>query len=212
MLHPTKNILLIGTSMTMLMMSRCAAFVLPRIRPTATKAFVTSAASYQSLVQIERQGPAPFSATTTAARTTRLFSASSTAESASTVLKRVKTINAVEPTEDPVIIKGWVKTIRKQKTLAFVQVNDGSNMKGIQCVISLDDIDEQTKQGKLSWQVFPLICICCSVLLYMFHLVSSWYYLICYCWIFLLSRIGQSYNWMCGLLGGSIGVFPFQEW
>jgi asparaginyl-tRNA synthetase len=45
------------------------------------------------------------------------------------------------------MIKGWVKTVRKQKTLAFVEVNDGSNLGGIQCVLSFDAIDEETKEG-----------------------------------------------------------------
>lgn len=65
-----------------------------------------------------------------------------------TVLKRVKTVDAKEPTDgNPVLIKGWVRTVRKQKTLAFVEVNDGSNMNGIQCVLSFDSIDEETQEG-----------------------------------------------------------------
>jgi asparaginyl-tRNA synthetase len=56
---------------------------------------------------------------------------------------RVKTAEA-QVSEDPVSIKGWVKTVRKQKTLAFVEVNDGSNMGGIQCVVPFDGVDEDT--------------------------------------------------------------------
>lgn len=41
-------------------------------------------------------------------------------------------------------IKGWVRTVRKQKTLAFVEVNDGSSMSGIQCVLPFDSVDEDT--------------------------------------------------------------------
>jgi asparaginyl-tRNA synthetase len=52
--------------------------------------------------------------------------------------RRVKTVDATTPTESAVIIKGWVRTLRKQKTLAFVEVNDGSNLAGLQCVVSLD--------------------------------------------------------------------------
>lgn len=59
---------------------------------------------------------------------------------------RVKVVNAKEPTEEPVHVKGWVRTVRKQKTLAFVAVNDGSNMDGIQCVLLFDEIDEETKK------------------------------------------------------------------
>lgn len=45
------------------------------------------------------------------------------------------------------MVKGWVRTVRKQKTLAFVEVNDGSNLGGIQCVLSFDDIDDLTREG-----------------------------------------------------------------
>jgi len=65
----------------------------------------------------------------------------------STVLRRVKAVDAKEATDgNPVLIKGWVRTVRKQKTLAFVEVNDGSNMKGIQCVLSFDSIDDDTQK------------------------------------------------------------------
>ena len=59
---------------------------------------------------------------------------------------RVKTAEA-KMSDDPVSIKGWVKTVRKQKTLAFVEVNDGSNMSGIQCVLPFDQVDEDTIGG-----------------------------------------------------------------
>ena len=60
---------------------------------------------------------------------------------------RVKTVNA-EVSEEQVSIKGWVRTVRKQKTLAFVEVNDGSSMSGIQCVLPFDQIDEDTLKGE----------------------------------------------------------------
>jgi len=72
-------------------------------------------------------------------------SASASIESA--IIPRVKAVDAKESTDgSPVLVKGWVRTVRKQKTLAFVEVNDGSNMKGIQCVLSFDAIDEQTQK------------------------------------------------------------------
>ena len=68
----------------------------------------------------------------------------------STVLRRVKAVDATEATDgDSVLIKGWVRTVRKQKTLAFVEVNDGSNMSGIQCVLSFDSVDKDTKEGTM---------------------------------------------------------------
>jgi len=77
------------------------------------------------------------------------FMSTATGESAASsspieIIPRVKTADATEPTDSPVVIKGWVRTVRKQKTLAFVEVNDGSNLKGIQSVLSFDAIDETT--------------------------------------------------------------------
>lgn len=60
------------------------------------------------------------------------------------IIKRVKTADAV-PSDDEVIVKGWVRTVRKQKTLAFVEVNDGSNLSGLQCVLPFDQIDDESK-------------------------------------------------------------------
>jgi asparaginyl-tRNA synthetase len=74
---------------------------------------------------------------------------SSSSSSDTAIIPRVKAADAKEPTDGkPVLIKGWVRTVRKQKTLAFVEVNDGSNMAGIQCVLSFDAIDEETEKGK----------------------------------------------------------------
>lgn len=68
------------------------------------------------------------------------------------IIPRVKTADAKEPSDGPVAVKGWVRTVRKQKTLAFVEVNDGSNMGGIQCVLSFDAIDDETQKGKKTCQ------------------------------------------------------------
>jgi asparaginyl-tRNA synthetase len=66
------------------------------------------------------------------------------------IAPRIKTADAVtaaavaDHNGSPVTIKGWVRTLRKQKTLAFVEVNDGSSLAGIQCVISFDQVDATT--------------------------------------------------------------------
>jgi len=66
--------------------------------------------------------------------------------------KRVKTVDVQDASDETISIKGWVRTVRKQKTLAFVEVNDGSSLSGIQCVLSFDVIDENSKKdiGRLS--------------------------------------------------------------
>jgi len=73
---------------------------------------------------------------------TQLFQSTATAQE---VVPRVKAAEANKPSDGPVTVKGWVRTLRKQKTLAFVEVNDGSNLGGIQCVLPFDSIDEATK-------------------------------------------------------------------
>jgi hypothetical protein len=78
-----------------------------------------------------------------------VISMSTTATSAAAdIIPRIKAADALEPSDGPVFVKGWVRTVRKQKTLAFVEVNDGSNNAGIQCVLSFDAIDEETQAGK----------------------------------------------------------------
>eukprot|EP00529_Nitzschia_sp_RCC80_P016988 CAMPEP_0113499658 /NCGR_PEP_ID=MMETSP0014_2-20120614/31870_1 /TAXON_ID=2857 /ORGANISM="Nitzschia sp." /LENGTH=664 /DNA_ID=CAMNT_0000393857 /DNA_START=1 /DNA_END=1995 /DNA_ORIENTATION=+ /assembly_acc=CAM_ASM_000159 len=71
--------------------------------------------------------------------------ASASDATTTTVLPRVKAADATSPSDGPVLVKGWVRTVRKQKTLAFVEVNDGSNISGLQCVLSFDVIDDETK-------------------------------------------------------------------
>jgi hypothetical protein len=81
-------------------------------------------------------------------RSFQLSMSSTVAATASTTSpRRVKTADA-EVSDEQVSIKGWVRTVRKQKTLAFVEVNDGSNMSGIQCVLPFDGVDEDTMKGK----------------------------------------------------------------
>ena len=47
---------------------------------------------------------------------------------------------SISSDEKQVTIKGWVRTIRDQKSFAFIEVNDGSSMKGLQVVMNLEDI------------------------------------------------------------------------
>ena len=91
------------------------------------------------------------STTTTSADDAAVSSSISSRSSSNTTLKRVKTANAA-PSDDPVVVKGWVRTIRKQKTLAFVEVNDGSALSGIQCVLGFDQLSEAAMEelGKIT--------------------------------------------------------------
>ncbi|GAX27501.1 asparaginyl-tRNA synthetase [Fistulifera solaris] len=81
----------------------------------------------------------------TTTSTTRLFSTTPGTSTLASFAPRIKTVDAKEPTDSDITIKGWVRTIRKQKTLAFAQVNDGSNLGGIQCVLNFDQLDEASQ-------------------------------------------------------------------
>ena len=78
---------------------------------------------------------------------TTLHASDVTTSSGAVVLPRLKAVEAIKPTNGPILVKGWVRTVRRQKTLAFVEVNDGSNLSGIQCVLSFDVVDHQTMEG-----------------------------------------------------------------
>ena len=40
--------------------------------------------------------------------------------------------------EETITIQGWVRTKREQKGFAFIEVNDGSSMSGLQAVLDAD--------------------------------------------------------------------------
>eukprot|EP00934_Nitzschia_sp_Nitz4_P003564 Nitzschia sp. Nitz4//scaffold59_size112058//62906//64825//NITZ4_004111-RA/size112058-snap-gene-0.84-mRNA-1//-1//CDS//3329555129//3554//frame0 len=105
---------------------------------SASLAFVPALGRHRLLQQM----PALWAAGSTNAGAIRSFADTAMPP----IIPRVKTVAATEPSEGPVMVKGWVRTVRKQKTLAFVEVNDGSNMAGIQCVVPFSDIDEASKQ------------------------------------------------------------------
>jgi len=100
------------------------------------------------LVSITRASKPNFAAPVSFTRLSMSTDVDNTPQSAPSttpkILRRVKTVDAA-PGKGEVSIKGWVRTVRKQKTLAFVEVNDGSSLSGIQCVLSFDDIDENSK-------------------------------------------------------------------
>ena len=60
---------------------------------------------------------------------------------------RIKDILALETSGTDVLIRGWVRTKRDSKEIVFLNINDGSNMPGIQAVVSGDlaNIDDVRK-------------------------------------------------------------------
>lgn len=57
---------------------------------------------------------------------------------------RIKDLLASKEFDSDVIVKGWVRTKRENKAVAFIALNDGSIIHNIQVVIDLPSIDETT--------------------------------------------------------------------
>ena len=59
--------------------------------------------------------------------------------------KKVKSIVEVSPDSvigETVTVKGWARTVRAQKALGFLEVNDGSSFGGLQVVFEGDLVSE----------------------------------------------------------------------
>ena len=61
--------------------------------------------------------------------------------------------STISKTEKLVTIKGWVRTIRDQKSFAFIEVNDGSSMKGLQIVMDVEEIGGKDIYNNLVSQI-----------------------------------------------------------
>lgn len=58
------------------------------------------------------------------------------------------------PILDSIItVKGWIRTKRSNGKISFVEINDGSNIKGIQAIIDEEDPLFEKKNLKSSQQV-----------------------------------------------------------
>ena len=55
---------------------------------------------------------------------------------------RIKGILLMEPTAGPVKAEGWVRTKRDSKNVTFLEINDGSCLKGLQAVVDRTKFDE----------------------------------------------------------------------
>lgn len=144
------NCLVIMMASTATVWSRralCLAF--QQSKSTSRTTFATSFSSVAAVTNTRQQILRTFATSTSASASTS--ATDSTANTGSSVQQqitapRIKTADATSPSDGPITVKGWVRTVRKQKTLAFVEVNDGSNLGGIQCVLPFDNIDDETKK------------------------------------------------------------------
>jgi asparaginyl-tRNA synthetase len=56
---------------------------------------------------------------------------------------QIKEILALEPAEQEVCVKAWVRTKRGQANMAFINLNDGSTIKNLQAVVEADSVSEE---------------------------------------------------------------------
>ena len=68
----------------------------------------------------------------------------------SSVFRISQVLRSGEP-DATVIIRGWVRTKREQKTFTFIEVNDGSSMAGLQVVVG-ETIAELERYGIRSFE------------------------------------------------------------
>lgn len=84
-------------------------------------------------------------AASTASTSASASTAATASGAASSSFKRHERIAAIKGKDggvsrvgDVVQLRGWVRTVRAQKDLSFVEVNDGSSLSGIQAVVTAD--------------------------------------------------------------------------
>ncbi|MBQ8307365.1 MAG: asparagine--tRNA ligase, partial [Alistipes sp.] len=61
-------------------------------------------------------------------------------------MKKLRIVELLASTEvdRDVVVKGWVRTKRGNKNVAFIALNDGSCVQNIQVVVDLQQIDAET--------------------------------------------------------------------
>ena len=57
--------------------------------------------------------------------------------------KRIKEILALQPGEDTIKAEGWVRTKRDSKNVSFIEINDGSCLKGLQAVLDRSSFSDE---------------------------------------------------------------------
>ena len=55
-----------------------------------------------------------------------------------TRIKELKEVDHRSFIDKEIVIKGWVRTVRNQKTFAFIELNDGSTLSNFQIVANAD--------------------------------------------------------------------------
>jgi len=67
-----------------------------------------------------------------------------------TLLPTIKQLLAMEPIGQEVTIRGWVRTKRETKQSTFIEVNDGSCLSNIQCVVESTLLENEALKSTLA--------------------------------------------------------------
>lgn len=63
---------------------------------------------------------------------------------------RIKTLLTFEPSDEIIKAEGWVRTKRDSKNVCFLELNDGSSLKGLQIVINKENFNNDILSGILT--------------------------------------------------------------
>ncbi len=63
---------------------------------------------------------------------------------------RISHLLKQSPSDEIITVEGWVRTKRESKTVCFLELNDGSSLKGLQAVVDLATFDDKELLAKIS--------------------------------------------------------------
>lgn len=66
------------------------------------------------------------------------------------ITKPIRTILSSGKSGDKLTVPGWIRSVRDSKNVAFIVLNDGSNIKGLQCVVEKDNFKDVQVLSSLS--------------------------------------------------------------
>lgn len=66
------------------------------------------------------------------------------------ITKPIRTILSLGKSGDKLTVPGWIRSVRDSKNVAFIVLNDGSNIKGLQCVVEKDNFKDIQVLSSLS--------------------------------------------------------------
>ena len=64
--------------------------------------------------------------------------------------ERIKAILLREPSDEIIKAEGWVRTKRDSKNVCFLEINDGSSLKGLQVVVDKDSFNNNEVLDKIT--------------------------------------------------------------